>query len=186
MALLPPDSTGRRNKDKDTAAGRQRARFARDLGDEQGLAFAYEPRRKRSKFTVGSAVVLLGFALLGAVPMLFNRGDGKLLPADCRTTAVEVGPTRIQAGTNFAWQAAGPAAGPYVVTLDAAAVTGGANGPVSVDTGRVLAGPTGLTGCRSAQTVTAGPAIRGGHEVALFRRTGTGWEQVAVALLSVS
>jgi len=53
------------------------------------------------------------------------------------------------------------------------------------DTGRVLAGPTALTGCRSAQTVVDGPTVAGSHEVALFRRAGTGWERVAVALLTV-
>lgn len=186
MALLPPDSTGRRDRDKDAAAARQRARFAQDVGDEHGRAFAHEPRRKRSKFTIATTAVLIAFAGIGALPMLFNDGDGKLVPANCDTPAVEVGPSRVRAGTNFAWQAAGPQTGPYVVTLDAATVTGGATGPVTVDTGRVLAGPTALAGCRSAQTVTAGPSVRGSHEVALFRRTGTGWQRVSVAFLDVS
>jgi hypothetical protein len=50
----------------------------------------------------------------------------------------------------------------------------------------VLSGPTGLSGCRSAQTVTAGPDSKGSHEVALFRLSGTRWSRVAVALLEVS
>jgi hypothetical protein len=159
--------------------------MARDLGDEQGQAWAHEPRRKRSRVTVGAAVLLLAFAVLGALPMLLNHGDG-LLPADCARPAVEVGAGRVPTGRDFAWQAAGPEQGPYVVTLDAAAVTGPAAGPVAADAGRVLAGPTGLTGCRSTQTLARGVSTTGTHEIALFRRTASGWDRVAVALLTVS
>jgi hypothetical protein len=186
MALLPPDSTGRRDPGKDAAARRQRARFARDVGDEHGQAWAHEPRRRRSKLTVGVAVVFVVFVVLGALPLLLHKGDGGLVQPNCDTPAVEAGPGRIKAGANFAWQAAGPVIGPYVVTLDASAVTGPPTGPVAVDGGRVLSGPTGLSGCRSAQTVTAGPTAKGSHEVALFRRSATGWNRVAVALLDVS
>lgn len=187
MALLPPDSNPRRRRDRgqDDAAVRQRIRMARDLGDEQGLAWAHEPRRKRSRFTVGSAVVLAAFAGLGAIPMLFHGGDG-LLPANCDRPAVEVSGGRVPVGRDFAWQAAGPEQGPYVLTIDAATVTGPATGPVAADAGRVLAGPTVLAGCRSAQTLADGVATTGTHEVALFRRTATGWDRVAVALLEVS
>jgi hypothetical protein len=188
MALLPPDSTPHRRRDRteDAAAARRRARVARDLGDEQGQAWAHEPRRKRSRFTVGTAVVLLTFAGLGAVPVFLGGSDGQLLAAGCDRPAVEVGTARISAGSDFSWQAAGPEQGPYVVALDAAAVTGPVAGPVSPDTGRVLAGPTALPGCRSAQTLAAGPTDRGAHEVVLFRRTATGWERAAVVLLTVS
>jgi hypothetical protein len=185
MALLPPDSNRRHDPAKDAAARRQRARFARDVGDEQGQAFAYEPRRKRSKLTIGTAAVFIAFVLLGAVPLLQHRGSG-LLPANCDTPAVEVGTPRIKTGTDFAWQAAGPATGPYVVTLDGSTVTGPATGPVTVDTGRVLSGPTDLSGCRSAQAVTDGPATKGSHEVVLFRRSAAGWERAATASLDVS
>lgn len=186
MALLPPDSTGRHDPGKDAAARRQRARFARDVGDEQGQAWAHEPRRKRSKLTIGTAAVFIAFVLLGAVPMLLNRGDTGLVKANCNAPAVEAGPARIKVGTDFAWQAAGPVVGPYVVTLDAATVTGPPAGPVTVDGGRVLAGPTTLSACRSAQTVAAGPGTKGSHEVTLFRRSATGWDRVAVAVLDVS
>jgi hypothetical protein len=185
MALLPPDSTGRHDPGKDAAARRQRARFARDVGDEQGQAWAHEPRRKRSKFTIGTTAFLLAFVLLGALPLLLHKGDG-LVPVNCDTPAVEVGPARVNAGTDFAWQAAGPQAGPYVVTLDASVVTGPATGPVRLDSGRLLAGPTELSGCRSAQTVADGPGTEGSHEVALFRRSASGWDRVAVVLLDVS
>ncbi len=186
MALLPPDSTGRRDPGKDAAARRQRARFARDVGDEQGQAWAHEPRRRRSKLTVGTAAVFIAFVLVGAVPMLLHKGETGLVKANCDAPAVEAGPARIKVGTDFAWQAAGPVIGPYVVTLDAGTVTGPPTGPVTVDGGRVLAGPTSLTECRSAQTVTAGPGTKGSHEVTLFRRSATGWDRVAVALLDVS
>ena len=186
MALLPPDSTGRHDPGKDAAARRQRARFARDVGAEQGQAWAHEPRRKRSKLTIGTAAVFIAFVVLGALPMLLHKGGNGLLQANCDTPAVEAGPARIKAGTDFAWQAAGPVIGPYVVTIDASTVTGGPSGPVTVDSGRVLSGPTGLTDCRSAQTVTTGPTTKGSHEVTLFRRSATGWDRVAFALLDVS
>ena len=170
---------------KGTAQQRERIRFARDVGDEAGLAWAHEPRRRRSRFTIGSAIALGVFLVLGALPMLLAGGDGQLVRADCARPAVGAGPARIDAGSNFAWQAAGPETGPYVVTLDATEVTGPAKGPVST-AGRVLAGPTALAGCRSAQTVVAGPTTAGIHEIALFRRIGPGWERVAVAVFEVS
>ena len=168
------------------AAQRQRVRFARDIGDEAGLAWAHEPRRKRSRFTVGTAAVLAGFAVVGALPMLFSDSDGQLVPATCDRPAVAVGRSPVEAGSKFAWQVAGPEQGPYVVTMGAGAVTGPPSGRVTVDTGRVLAGPTALAGCRSAQTVTDGPATAGSAEITLFRRTASGWERVAIALLEVS
>ena len=186
MALLPPDSPRRRDRGKDEAARKQRARFARDVGDEHGQAWAHESPRRRSRFTVWAIALFVGFAVIGALTMVLHQGDSQLVQPNCDTPAIDAGPARIQPGTNFAWQAAGPAEAVYVVTLDAAQVTGPAAGPVSVDTGRLLSGPTGLSGCRSPQTVTAGPETRGSHEVALFRRSGTRWSRVAVALLDVS
>jgi hypothetical protein len=186
MALLPPDSTGRRDPGKEAAAQRQRARFARDVGDEHGQAWSHEPRRKRSKLTIGTAVVFIAFIALGALPMLLHKGDGGLVQPNCDTVALGAGPARTKLGTDIAWQIAGPRTGPYVVALDSNTVTGPATGPVTVDTGRVLAGPIGLPDCRSAQTVTDGPSSTGDHEVTLFRRSGSGWERVAVTSLAVS
>jgi hypothetical protein len=123
--------------------------------------------------------------VLGGLPLLLNDSDGQLVRADCARPGVGAGPARIDPGGDFAWQATGPETGPYVVTLDAAAVTGPAEGPVTA-AGRVLAGPTALTGCRSPQTVAEGPTAAGTHEIALFRRTGSGWERVAVAVVDVS
>lgn len=188
MAFLPPDHDNRRrrrDREREDDARRARVRFARDIGDEQTQAWAYEPRRKRSKFTLITLALLIGFAVLGAIPMLVHRGDG-LIDANCDRPGVEVGPTRIKPDGHFSWQAAGPDTDSYVVVLDAATVTGGASGGVTVDTGKVLAGPTQLTGCRSTQTVTDGPSAEGTHEIALFRRTSTAWERVAVAPLTVS
>ena len=170
---------------KGTAQQRERARFARDVGDEAGLAWAHEPRRRKNKLTVGSAVALGAFLVLGGLPLLLNDSDGQLVRADCARPGVGAGPARIDPGGDFAWQATGPETGPYVVTQDAAAVTGPAEGPVTA-AGRVLAGPTALTGCRSPQTVAEGPTAAGTHEIALFRRTGSGWERVAVAVVDVS
>ncbi|HVD27520.1 MAG TPA: hypothetical protein VNC79_03355, partial [Mycobacteriales bacterium] len=115
-----------------------------------------------------------------------HDGDSQLIRPNCTTPAVAAGPAKIKPGTNFAWQAAGPEQGPYVLVLDAATVTGPVGGPVTPDNGRVLSAPIALTGCRSAQTLAAGPDNSGTHEVALFRHTGTAWARVAVALLEVS
>jgi hypothetical protein len=187
MALLPPDSPRRRDRGKDEAARMQRARAARDVGDEYGQAWAHvTPRARRSKFTVIVAAIFIAFAVLGALPLVLHDGDSQLVRPNCDTPAVGVGPATIRPGGDFAWQAAGPEQGPYVLALDAAAVTGPAGGPITPDTGRVLSAPITLTGCRSAQTLAAGPDARGAHEVALFRRSGTGWTRVAVSLLEVS
>jgi hypothetical protein len=187
MAILPPDSPRRRDRGREEAAQKQRARFARDVGDEHGQAWAHQsPRPRRSKFTIVVASIFVAFGVLGALPLVLHDGDSQLVRPNCETPAVGTGPARIKPGTNFAWQAAGPEQGPYVLALDAATVSGPVGGPVTPDTGRVLSAPITLTGCRSAQTLAAGPETKGAHEVALFRRAGTGWARVAVALLEVS
>ena len=141
---------------------------------------------QRSKFTIIVASIFILFVVLGALPMVLHDGDSQLIQANCSTPAVDTGPAKIRPGTNFAWQAAGPQQGPYVVALDAAAVTGPVGGPVTADDGRVLSAPITLTDCRSAQTLATGPDNTGTHEVALFRRSGTAWARVAVSLLEVS
>ena len=184
MVLIQPGE-GRRDPERAAAARRQRARFARDIGDEGGQAWAHEPPRKHSKFTVGTLVVLILFAGLGALPMLFHHGSG-LLPANCTTPALETSPDQVGPGLRFGWQLAGPAEGSYVVTIDAAEVTSDAVGGARVAGGRILGGPIALPGCRSAQMLATAPEQTGIHEVTLFRRMGDRWERTAVALLKVS
>ena len=184
MVLLPP-SEGRRDPERAEAARRQRVRFARDVGDEAGLAWAHEPRRRRSRFTIGTIVALVLFAGLGAVPMLLADGDG-LLPADCATPKLVSAPDRVGPGTSFAWQIAGPEGGSYVVTIDAPEVTGDGAGGASIAGGRILGGPMPLPGCRSQQLLATAPEQTGTHEVTLFRRAGARWERAAVTLLRVS
>ena len=187
MAFTPPDSPRRRDRGREEAARKQRARFARDVGDEHGQAWAHQtPRPKRSKFTVIVGAIFLAFVVLGALPLVLRSGDSQLIQPNCSTPAVATGPARIRPGTNFAWQAAGPVQGPYVLALDAATMTGPVSGPVTPDTGRVLSAPLTLTDCRSAQTLARGPDSKGAHEVALFRHDGTGWARVAVSVLEVS
>jgi hypothetical protein len=187
MAFTPPDSPRRRDRGREEAARRQRARLARDLGDEHGQAWAHQmPRPKRSKFTLIVGAIFIAFVVLGALPLVLRSGDGQLVQPNCTTPAVATGPAKITPGTNFAWQAAGPQQGPYVLALDAASVTGPVGGPIRPDNGRVLSAPLTLTGCRSPQTLAAGPDNSGTHEVALFRHTGTTWTRVAVSLLEVS
>jgi hypothetical protein len=187
MALLPPDSPRRRDRGKEEAARKQRARFARDVGDERGQAWAHQtPRAKRSKFTVVVGAIFVAFAVLGTLPLILHKGDSQLVRPNCSTPAAAVGPARIKPGGTFAWQAAGPEQGPYVLALDTATVTGPVGGPVTPDAGKVLSAPLTLTGCRSPQTLATGPDAKGAHEVALFRHSGTAWARVAVALLEVS
>jgi hypothetical protein len=184
MVLLP-SGEGRRDPERAEAARRQRVRFARDVGDEAGLAWAHEPRRRRSRFTVGTVAVLVLFAGVGALPMLFADGDG-LLSADCATPALVAAPDRVGRGTNFAWQIAGPERGSYVVTIDAGEVTGDGAGGARVAGGRILGGPMALPGCRSQQLLATAPEQTGTHEVTLFRRAGDRWERAAITLLRVS
>lgn len=184
MVLLPPGE-GRRDPERAEAARRQRARFARDIGDERSLGWAHEPGRSRSRFTRATFVALALFAGLGALPLLSARGDG-LLPADCGTPALVSSPAQVDPGGTFTWQIAGPAEGSYVVTLDNPEVLSDGAGGARVAGGRILGGPLALPGCRSAQLLADAPEVTGTHEVALFRRDGTRWERVAVVLLRVS
>jgi hypothetical protein len=187
VSILPgAPAGGRGDPEREAAAQRRRTRFARDIGDEAGMAWAHEPRRPPRKVTVATFVALVVFAGLGAIPLITNDNPGGLLRPDCTTPAVEVGPSRVLVGESFAWQAVGPEGGPYVVTLDAGSVTGAAAGPVQAPGGQVLAGPIDMAGCRSRQQVVAVPETRGSHEVILFRRAGDGWERAAVALLRVT
>jgi hypothetical protein len=183
MVLSP--SEGRRDPERAEAARKQRARFARDIGDDASLGWAHEPRRPRSRFTIGTLVVLVLFAGLGALPLLFHDGDG-LLPANCTTAALETSPDQVGPGRGFAWQVAGPADGSYVLTVDVPEVSDDGAGGARVAGGRILAGPMALPGCRSGQVVAAAPEQTGVHEVTLFRRSGARWERVTVALLKVS
>jgi hypothetical protein len=185
MSILP-GSEGRRDPERAEAARRERVRFARDIGDEHTQAWAHEPRRRPRKFTVGTFVVLVVFVVLGAIPLLTNDGEGGLVRADCTTVSVEVGPSRVQAGAKYTWQFTGPDAGRYVVALGTDSVTVDASGRATAPTGTVLGGPTGVTGCRSTQTVTNAPAEPGSYQVVVFRLSGDGWTRAAVALLTVT
>ena len=184
MVLLP-GGEGRRDPERAEAARRQRARFARDIGDERSLGWAHEPRRPRSRFTRVTFVALALFAALGALPLLSADGDG-LLPADCGTPALRTSPNQVGPGGTFAYQVAGPAEGSYVVTLDTPEVLDDGAGGARVAGGRLLGDPFPLPGCRSAQLLADAPAVTGTHEVTLFRRSGTRWDRVAVSLLRVS
>jgi hypothetical protein len=184
MSILP-GSEGRRDPERAEASRRQRVRFARDIGDEHAQAWAHEPRRKPHKFTIGTGVVLIAFAGFGLIPVLTNRGAGGLIRTSCDRVAVDVGPRQVSPGASYAWQFTGPAADQYVVTIDADTVTVDASGRATAPSGTVLFGPASVPGCRSAQTVTNAPAGTGQHTVAVFRRTGTEWQRVAVQLLTV-
>ena len=184
--MVFPSTEGRRDPERAAAARRQRERFARDIGDEVGRSWAHEPRRPRRKFTVGTGIVLVLFAGFGALPLILGDGGGGLIKADCDVPGVRLGPDDVTAGQSFSWQASGPQAGPYLITLDARAVTQDASGAVRPTGGRVLAGPTDLSGCRSAVALSTAPEASGVHEVTVFRRTAGRWERVAAAPLTVS
>ena len=71
--------------------------------------------------------------VLGALPLILHDGDSQLIQPNCSTPAVDAGPARIRPGHQLRLAGRRPAEpGPYVVTLDAAAVTGPVGGPVTV------------------------------------------------------
>ena len=180
MSILP-GSEGRRDPERAEATRKQRVRFARDIGDEHGQAWAHEQRRKPRKFTVGTGVVLIAFAALGLIPLLLTRGDNGLVRATCEEVRLETGPDRVAPGTAYAWQFAGPAGDQYVLAIDAAEVaTDG-----TVRSGAVLFGPAPLPGCRSTQIKSTAPTTTGDHSVVLFRRTANQWQRVAESSLTV-
>ena len=127
------------------------------------------------------------FVVLGALPLVLHNGDSQLIQPNCTTPAVAAGPAKIRPGTNFAWQAAGPQQGPYVLALDAAAVTGPVGGPVTPDNGRVLSAPITLDRLPLGADAREGPGQHRhprGRAVPPHRhRAGPGWP---CALLEVS
>ena len=176
---------GRRDPELARAAQRRREAFARDIGDERGRAFAYQPPgRRRRPWSGIIGIGLLVFAGLGAIPLL-RGSDGGLVPRQCERPAVGTAGETVPPGGRTAWQVAGPDS-EYVVALDGGRVTVDAAGAVDVTSGRLLAGPFRLSGCRSAQTLFDAPGESGSHEVTLFRRTGgSGYARVASAELTV-
>ena len=159
MALLPPDSPRRRDRGKEEAARKQRARFARDVGDEHGQAWAHQtPRPKRSRITIdrrGDLHRVRGArrAAAGAARRRRPAGPAQLHhPRGRRRPGEDHARHQLRlAGRRHRQQ------GPYVLALDAASVTGPVGGPVTPDNGRVLSAPLTLTGCRSAADARGGP-----------------------------
>jgi hypothetical protein len=166
------------------AAQRRREAFARDIGDEQGRAFAHELPRQRGRWTGVLGLVLLLFAGFAAVRLL-RGSEGGLVTRQCDQPAIGVSAGVVPPGGRAAWQVAGPDGGEYVVTLDSAGVAVNRSGAVTATTGRVLAGPFRLTGCRSAQTLFDAPTDRGTHEITVFRRTAADYAAVASEGLKV-
>jgi hypothetical protein len=165
------------------AQRRQRAAFAADIGDEKGRAFAHELPIRRGRWSAILGLALLLLAVVAVVPLL-RGGVGGIVKPDCVQPAIGASAGLVQPGSRAAWQAAGPADSDYVVTIDAGAVRGtGTN--LTPDTGRMLAGPLRLPGCRSAQTLFDAPADAGHHDIRLFHLKGTTWTAVAAADLKV-
>jgi hypothetical protein len=179
---------GRRDPELAAAARRRREAFARDIGDEQGLAASREEpvtRRRRRRWTPLIFIVLVLFSTVGAIPLLRAGNVGGIVRPQCDHPVVRVSAGEVRPGHQAAWQAAGPAQGPYVITLDAAKVTVTAGEAVTVPSGRLLAGPLSLSGCRSRQTLFDAPTEPGEHLVTLFRRTASGYQGVARTVLRV-
>jgi hypothetical protein len=177
-------------KDPELAAGlrRQREAFARDIGDEHALARSREEpvtRRRRRRWTPVIFVALVLFATIGAIPLLRVGSAGGIVRPQCDKPVIGVSAGKVQPGQLAAWQASGPAEGTYVLALDADEVTIGAAGRVTVESGRLLAGPLSLSGCRSHQTLFHAPAQPGEHLLTLFQRTPSGYQRVARAVLKV-
>jgi hypothetical protein len=176
---------GKQDPELAKAAQRRRESFARDIGDERGRAFAHELPQRRRRWSGIVGLVLLLFAGFGAVPLL-RGSEGGLVSRQCDQPAIGVSAGLVSAGDRAAWQAAGPDSGEYVVTLDSGGVAVNRAGVVTATSGRVLAGPFRLGGCRSAQTLFDAPAGHGTHQITLFRRTAANYVAVASDGLKVS
>jgi hypothetical protein len=161
---------GRQDPELAKAARRRREAFARDIGDERGLAFAHEEPRKRGRWTGIVALALLLFAGFGMIPLL-RGGDGGLVERQCDQPAIGVSAGTVLPGGRASWQVAGPGSGEYMVMVDGSGVAVDRAGAVTATSGRILAGPFRLDNCRSAQTIFDAPAERGTHEITLLRRT---------------
>jgi hypothetical protein len=179
----------REDRELAEAARRREEAFARDIGDEQALARSrFQPSgsyRPRRRWTPLIFVVLVAFALIGAIPLLRAGSAGGLLRPQCDHPALGLSAGSAVRGHDAAFQAAGPAQESYVVALDADRVSVSAAGAVTASPGRVLAGPFSMPGCRSAQTLFPAPAAAGDHLVTLFQRTSSGYVGVVRKTLKV-
>ncbi len=166
------------------ATRRRELAFAHDIGNEAALARDGVPVPRRSGRLGWLALVVLVLAAVGGVP-LFGRHNG-LLAADCQRPGVAVSRVQATAGSQLAWQAAGPQDSQYAVVLDSSQVTVSASGTLGVAAGQLLAGPFSMGSCRSSEAVFVAPD-GGDHSLALFRRTSAaGYQRVAAVALHVS
>ena len=178
MALLPPDSPRRRDRGKEEAARKQRARFARDVGDEHGLAWAHQPPPPQAQQVHHHRRVDLhpvrGARRAAAGPARRRQ------PADPGQLQHPGAwpPDRRRSGPGDQLRLAGrrPAAGAVRAGHGRGrgdrpgrrpGHTGQRPGAVRADHADRTAAPQ--------QTLARGPDNTGAHEVALFRHTGTAW-----------
>lgn len=184
MSYIFGGQPGRQDPELAKGARRRRQAFARDIGDERGLAFAHELPRRRRRWSGIVGLVLLLFAGLGAIPLLRGSGGG-LVSTQCDTPAVAASAGVVSPGGRAAWQVAGPDGRDYVVALDSDGVRVDRAGAVTAVGGQILAGPFRLTGCRSEQTLFVAPAVRGPHLVALYQLTDGAYRSVAADQVKV-
>ena len=174
MALLPPDSPRRRDRGKEEAARKQRARFARDVGDEHGQAWAHQtPRPKRSKFTLIVGAIFIAFVVLGALPLVLRSGDSQLIRPNCTTPAVAGLPDEDRPGNRLRLAGRRPRRRARTCSRSTRpTVTDAVTGPRPAGQRPDAAAP--LDAARLPLRAALAPAPDpGAHEVTLFRRDGT-------------
>ena len=125
--------------------------------------------------------------VLGALPLVLRNGDSQLVQPNCTTPAVADRPGEDQGRDQLRLAGRRPAAGPYVLALDAATVTGPVGGPVTPDNGRVLSAPHHADRLPLRPDAREGPRQQAAPTKS--RCSGTPaprWARVAVSLLEVS
>jgi hypothetical protein len=122
------------------------------------------PRRPSGKALIALAAVIVGFVVLLAVTRPSLKGPP--LATSCRTPAIALG--KPAPNGSVPYSITGPAAGTYVVAVDAETVhVQGDSAVVTPAAAHAVAIRRGLSRCAAHGTAPRLPA--GGHAVELFR-----------------
>lgn len=185
----------RRRRDRldayeEAAARLEGRRRGRDVGIPGGVIGDLDvrlPRLRTRPLLVAFVIAAVAFVVIGS---LSSRPPE--LAADCTTPALRLSQEQARPDAPVRWAIAGPATGRFVLTLDVAAVTVGADGAPRYQPrpGAAAAQAKPLTpvvspaGCRADGIFVTG-ASPGEHTVTLFRLTGVGGTEVASRPLTV-
>ncbi|HSV67754.1 MAG TPA: hypothetical protein VLJ59_17875 [Mycobacteriales bacterium] len=186
MAFLFGGASRDPRRDRELLAGNERTRraFARDINDERALAFgALPPRRpRRGMWMVAAVAVFMTLGAFGLLPRL-----GRIpLEVSCTQPGLALASYVVRPGAAVSWRATGPDGVDYVLTLDAAAVTGPAGQPVRVSAGgTALSPPFQMRRCEIDGGQLTAPSDGSAHVVRLFQRRAGGYVEVAQVPLTL-